>query len=61
LPKKIVIIGNGEDWKRDKIISFCQKSDYIIAADNGLSLLHRFHLMPNLIIGDLDSVPSSLL
>jgi thiamine pyrophosphokinase len=61
LPQKIVIIGNGEDWKRDKIINFCQDSDYIIAADNGLSLLHRFNLSPNLIIGDLDSVPSSLL
>jgi len=61
LPQKIVIVGNGEDWKREKIISFCQKSDYIIAADNGLSLLHRFDITPDLIIGDLDSVPPSLL
>jgi len=61
LPQNIVIIGNGENWKKEKIVSFCRESDYIIAADNGLSVLHRFHLMPNLIIGDLDSVPSSLL
>ncbi len=61
MPKKIVIIGNGENWQKEKIIYFCQKSDYIIAADNGLSLLHRFNLIPDLIIGDLDSVPSSLL
>ncbi|MFW6149201.1 MAG: thiamine diphosphokinase [Atribacterota bacterium] len=61
LPQKIVIVGNGEDWKREKIINFCQKSDYIIAADNGLSLLHRFDITPDLIIGDLDSVPPSLL
>jgi len=61
LRQKIVIIGNGEDWKKEKIIQFCRDSDYIIAADNGLSLLHRFNLKPDLIIGDLDSVSSSLL
>jgi len=61
LPQKIVIIGNGENWQKEKIIRFCQKSDYIIAADNGLSLLHRFGITPNLIIGDLDSVSPSLL
>jgi len=61
LTQKIVIVGNGEDWKKEKIIQFCRDSDYIIAADNGLSLLHRFNLKPDLIIGDLDSVSSSLL
>jgi len=61
LPQKIAIVGNGENWQKEKIIHFCQKSDYIIAADNGLSLLHRFDITPNLIIGDLDSVSPSLL
>ena len=54
--QRIVIIGNGEDWQKDKIIQFCQKADYVIAADNGLSLLHRFDITPDLIVGDLDSV-----
>jgi thiamine pyrophosphokinase len=61
LHKKIAIVGNGENWQKDKIVSICQKSDYIIAADNGLSLLHRFDITPNLIIGDLDSVSPLLL
>ena len=61
LLQRIVIIGNGEDWQKEKIIHFCQSADYIIAADNGLSLLHRFNITPDLIIGDLDSVPPSLL
>ncbi len=60
-PNKIVIIGNGNDWKKDKIISFCQEADFIIAADNGLSILHQFNVTPDLIIGDLDSVSSDLL
>jgi len=60
-PQRIVIIGNGEDWQKEKIVHFCQKADYIIAADNGLALLHRFNLKPNLIIGDLDSISPPLL
>ncbi len=59
--ERIVITGNGEDWKKEKIIYFCQQADYIIAADNGLSLLNRFNITPDLIIGDLDSVSQTLL
>lgn len=60
-PKNVIIVGNGEDWQEEKIISFCQKADFIIAADNGLSLLHSLNIKPNLIIGDFDSVSSELL
>ncbi len=60
-PQRIVIVGNGEDWQKEKIISFCQSADFIIAADNGLSLLHEFNINPDLIIGDLDSASSNLL
>lgn len=61
LKQRIIIVGNGEDWQKEKVISFCQTADFIIAADNGLSLLHQFNIVPDLIIGDLDSVPSALL
>lgn len=59
--ENIVIIGNGEDWTKNKIIHYCKNADFIIAADNGLSLLHRFNITPNLIIGDMDSISPSLL
>ena len=58
---KIVIVGNGEDWQKEKIISYCKRADFIIAADNGLALLHQCNITPDLIIGDLDSVSPSLL
>ncbi len=58
---RIVIVGGGEDWQKEKIISFCQKGDFIIAADNGLLILHQIHITPDLIIGDLDSVSADLL
>ena len=61
LVQKIAIVGNGDDWKKEKIIHFCQYVDYIIAADNGLEILDYFNITPQLIIGDLDSVSPSLL
>lgn len=61
LISKIVIVGNGEDWQKEKIISYCKRADFIIAADNGLALLHQYNITPDLIIGDLDSVSPSLL
>jgi len=60
-PQKLIIVGNGEDWRKEKIISFCQKADFIIAADNGLAILHILDIKPNLIIGDFDSVSPELL
>ena len=57
----ISIIGNGEDWNSTKIKEYCENSDFIIAADNGLSILDKLNITPDLIIGDLDSVPVTVL
>lgn len=57
----ISIIGNGEDWNSTKIKDYCKSSDFIIAADNGLSVLDELNITPDLIIGDLDSVPENVL
>jgi len=57
----ISIIGNGEDWNPTKIKDYCKNSDFIIAADNGLSILDQLNVTPDLIIGDLDSVTKTVL
>ncbi|MCK5768321.1 MAG: thiamine diphosphokinase [Candidatus Atribacteria bacterium] len=57
----ISIIGNGEDWNPTKIKDYCKNSDFIIAADNGLSILDELNITPDLIIGDLDSVLENVL
>jgi thiamine pyrophosphokinase len=57
----ISIIGNGEDWNSAKIKDYCKNSDFIIAADNGLSILDQLNITPDLIIGDMDSVPEKVL
>jgi len=57
----ISIIGNGEDWNPTKVKDYCKKSDFIIAADNGLSIIDKLKITPDLIIGDLDSLPENVL
>jgi len=57
----ISIIGNGENWGKKKIMDCCRDSDFIIAADNGLSILDKLNIVPDLIIGDLDSVSEEML
>jgi len=57
----ISIIGNGEDWNRKKVKDCCETSDFIIAADNGLSILDELNITPDLIVGDFDSVAKNIL
>jgi len=59
--RSIVIVGGGEDWQKEKVISFCQAADFIIAADSGLAILHELSITADLIIGDLDSVSPNIL
>ncbi|MDK2886674.1 MAG: thiamine pyrophosphokinae [Thermosipho sp. (in: thermotogales)] len=50
----IVLNGNSEIIKLDK-------TDYIIAVDGGANILFKNHILPNSIIGDLDSVEKNTL
>jgi len=59
--QKISIVGNGSDYDIEKLVSVLQTSDYIIAVDGGLNLLHKLNISPNLILGDLDSVDRRVL
>ncbi|NLJ58608.1 MAG: thiamine diphosphokinase [Tissierellia bacterium] len=56
---KALIIGNGSEIEK----TFTNKMDfdYIVCADGGLEKAKKHGIMPNLIIGDFDSVNLSLL
>jgi len=56
---KTAIFANGEihDYEFIKQLNY----DYIIACDGGLRHCHRLNIMPNYIIGDLDSAPAEIL
>lgn len=58
---KVIIVLNGEDLNKDKLLQESKNADYIIAADGGLNKLYEFNIKPDLIIGDMDSVKSEIL
>lgn len=54
-----LIIGNGSDLEKSCIENI--NIDYVICADGGLEKAEKLNLRPNLILGDFDSVDSTVL
>ena len=59
--ENIVIVASGEDYEKNKILNYCENSDYIISVDGGLNILDKLRIKPSIIIGDMDSVDKKLL
>ncbi len=60
--KNILIVTGGcvdTEWFKDYVAS--RDYDYTIAVDKGLEYCHEINLMPNIIIGDYDTVDKSIL
>ena len=59
--KRIVIIANGPINDIDFYKKIIQKTDFIICADGGANTAKKIKIMPNIIIGDLDSIKPEVL
>lgn len=57
--KRIIIFANGELPTPDKASALIQPTDFIICADGGTRHALTLDLIPNLIIGDMDSLPKN--
>ena len=57
--KRIVIFANGELPDMEKARTFLHDDDFIIAADGGTRHALALGRIPNVIVGDLDSLPSN--
>jgi thiamine pyrophosphokinase len=57
--KTALIVGNGEET--DKRIIENIKYDYLICADGGLEKVSNYGIIPDIIIGDFDSVDGNVL
>lgn len=57
--KRIIIFVNGELPDKEKARALLREDDFIIAADGGTRHALALGLTPNLIIGDMDSLPST--
>jgi thiamine pyrophosphokinase len=58
---RIVIFANGELPDLEAARSLLQKGDYLIAADGGANHLLKMGILPEIVIGDLDSVDEDML
>ena len=58
-PKRIIIFANGDLPDLEKARALLRDDDFIIAADGGTRHALMLGLVPNVIVGDLDSLPSN--
>lgn len=59
--KKANIFLNGEITEKEIIYKYIDNNDLFIAADNGVTNLENVGIEPDLVIGDLDSLPQKSL
>ncbi|MFH1262979.1 MAG: thiamine diphosphokinase [Pseudomonadota bacterium] len=56
MPKRALVVLNGEPPSKPLLRHLCSDADLVVAADGGANVLHRYRLSPDVVIGDLDSI-----
>ncbi|TYC03028.1 MAG: thiamine diphosphokinase [Kosmotoga sp.] len=56
MKKALLILGGSRDSSNEFYISKIDKADYLVAVDSGANLLFDLRILPDLLIGDLDSI-----
>lgn len=55
---EVLIVLSGFNIKKELVLDYVNKSDYIICADGGAKYFNEIQKLPNLLIGDFDSIDS---
>lgn len=58
--RKIMIVGSGNEYRKDKIREHAKSGAFIIACDGGYDILSSCGIKPDLLIGDLDSIKTDI-
>lgn len=58
---KVLIVGSGKIENYNNLKRECLSNDYIICADGGAVLVDKVDILPDMIIGDLDSINTNIL
>lgn len=58
---KVIIVSGGKPPKEQTLRSYLNNESYIISADSGANTLHKYSIVPNIILGDFDSIHSNVL
>lgn len=61
MPKRALIIANGEPPKKQHLYELIKEAGTIICADGGANTALKFGVTPNAIVGDLDSIHAEAL
>ena len=57
---KVLMVASGQRPGRGLLLKRAEGTDYVVAIDGGLHALHDAGILPQLIVGDLDSVDQEL-
>jgi thiamine pyrophosphokinase len=60
-PSQIVVVANGTFAHPERLTPILERADQVIAADGGGNWLYSQGLIPDLVVGDLDSIASDVL
>ncbi|MFO7881507.1 MAG: thiamine diphosphokinase [Kosmotogaceae bacterium] len=56
MKKAVLILGGSKDSSKEFYNSKIDEADYLVAVDSGANLLYSFRVLPDLLIGDMDSI-----
>jgi thiamine pyrophosphokinase len=56
MAKRALVIANGEPPKKQRLQSLAREANIIICADGGANIALKFGIVPDAIVGDLDSI-----
>jgi thiamine pyrophosphokinase len=58
---KIVIVSGGKPPSKELLTKEIRSNAFLIAADSGANCLYEYNLLPNLLLGDFDSIDRKVL
>jgi thiamine pyrophosphokinase len=61
MAKRALVIANGEPPKKQRLQSLAREANIIVCADGGANIALKFGVVPDAIVGDLDSIHAEAL
>jgi thiamine pyrophosphokinase len=61
MPKRALVIANGEPPKKQLLLSLAREANIILCADGGANAALKAGIVPQVIVGDLDSIHADAL
>lgn len=58
---RVLVISGGKPPEEHTLRTYLNKETYIISADSGSNILYKYNIVPNMILGDFDSIDSDVL